>query len=199
MGLLNATGSAISIDSPGPETVTTLGLGAAPYTVQETGVYRTSDGTEVTQFTAGHRISYAEAIKFGMITAEQIEGAPVVGNPIEGEKLAAQLRAAGYELTRVGDAVVTADDPPRASSTSDPVTGDPLNMVDTSFPADRAGDDVDGPKWYRDIVAKDENAPPREEGETEAAYKDRTSKPAENGGSTPPAVRTNENAPTDTR
>lgn len=200
-GLVSTTGSKVSIDRAERST---LGINPGVFVVQETGVYRNAAGDRVQQFNAGHRLSMAEAAQFQMLSDEIVEGMPYdfsIANPIEGEKLATVLRAAGYKLDRA-DTTITADDPPRPASTSDPVTGDAAN-AGASLAGTAGGESGttpgDQPQWYQKIVAKDANAAPMREGETQAAYTERVAAEQEAANQNPDQQRTNENAPNETR
>lgn len=202
MGLTDTTGSMVSIDRAGyPDNV---GIEQGTYTVQETGVYRYTDPAgmvQSTQFVAGARIPVSLALQYGMLEAGVVEGVAVVGNPVEGEKIAAQLRAAGYELTYTGAPEVTA-----TAGGGETFATDGVDTAPGGAPLEGAGDEAgnavgDAPKWYQDYHAKasaDGGTPvERQDGETEAAFKERIAKDAEANANAP--ERTNENAPNETK
>lgn len=193
--------SRVSIDRA---EVNNVGFGADLVVVPETGVYRTANGERVVQLLAGARITKAEALALGITESQVVAGEPIEGSAIEGEKIARNLAAAGYSLSRSTSVDVNIDP---AINTG--VAGSGLlstvkqaeQVADNQAAADEAAAGQrtlaaeEARQWYRDRLAKAESAgepapPAPYEGETEAAYTERiASEP----------VRTNENAPNETK
>lgn len=174
-GLVSTTGSMINIDRAD---VTTMGIGGDLFRVPETAVYRTIDGAEARRYVAGDLIPRGEAERFQMNPPAIEEGAPVI-NAVEGEKIAALLRAAGYDLGEPNRSVDVSIDP----ATNAGVGGNPaVSSVQQAekIQADQpAGSteyeaEADYKQWYRNILDANPDAERPYKGETQAAYRERT-------------------------
>jgi hypothetical protein len=131
--------------------LTSTGLGANVVTVEETGTYRSPDGSVSKRLIAGAQIDIAEARQLGIVTDKVgVPDAAAAGDPVVGEQIAQHLRAAGYAVT--GFALSSPTDYVQATDAE--VAAGVTGVTDGT----EAPDVSDQPKWYQDYVSKARDA-----------------------------------------